>query len=103
MQPHATAAIYLIAALSTAGVILRPFNVAEAVWAVVGAALLTALGLISVSEALTGVAKGTDVYLFLFGMMLLAEIARAEGLFDWLAAVATSQAAGSPRRLFVLI
>ena len=29
--------------------------------------------------------KGTDVYLFLIGMMLLAEVARKEGLFDWLA------------------
>ena len=54
-------------------------------------------------DALTGVAKGTDVYLFLFGMMLLAEIAREEGLFDWLAAVATSHANGSARRLFLLI
>jgi arsenical pump membrane protein len=102
MQTHATAAIYLIAALSTAGVMLRPFNLAEAVWAVAGAALLVALELISVSEAWSGVAKGTDVYLFLFGMMLLAETARAEGLFDWLAAVATSLARGSPRRLFLL-
>jgi arsenical pump membrane protein len=102
MQLHATAAIYVIAALSVAGVILRPFNLAEAVWAVVGAALLVALGLISVPEALAGVAKGTDVYLFLFGMMLLAEIAREEGLFDWLAAVATSHARGSARRLFLL-
>ena len=67
-----------------------------------GAALLVALGLISIPDALTGIAKGGDVYLFLFGMMLLAEIAREEGLFDWLAAVATSHADGSPRRLFLL-
>ena len=102
MHVHATAAIYLIAALTAAGVILRPFNLAEAVWAIAGAGLLVALGLISVPEALAGVAKGTDVYLFLFGMMLLAEIAREEGLFDWLAAVATSHARGSARRLFLL-
>lgn len=102
MQLHATAAIYVIAALSAAGVVLRPFNLAEAVWAVVGAGLLVALGLISVPDALAGAAKGTDVYLFLFGMMLLAEIAREEGLFDWLAAVATSHARGSARRLFLL-
>ena len=35
-------------------------------------------------------------------MMILAEIAREEGLFDWLAAVATRQAKGSARRLFLL-
>ena len=102
MHSYATEAIIIIAVLAVAGVILRPFNLAEAVWAVAGAGLLVAVGLISISEALAGIAKGGDVYLFLFGMMLLAEIARVEGLFDWLAAVATSHADGSPGRLFVL-
>lgn len=74
----------------------------EATWAVAGAALLVLFGLITPGAAMTGVAKGTDVYLFLAGMMLLAEIARSEGLFDWLAAQATSHAAGSPHRLFLL-
>ena len=95
--------IWTIAAIAMTGVILRPFNWPEAIWAVAGATLLVALQLISPQDVLTGVAKGTDVYLFLIGMMLLAEIARAEGLFDWLAAVATSRARGSARRLFALI
>lgn len=43
------------------------------------------------------------MYLFLAGMMLLAEIARAEGLFDWLAAHAAGFARGSAVRLFTLI
>ena len=47
--------------------------------------------------------KGADVYLFLLGMMLLSELARREGLFDWLAAKATAAAHGSPQRLFLLI
>jgi arsenical pump membrane protein len=94
--------VWLIAALATAGVVLRPFNLAEAVWAVAGAALLLVTGLISVPEAVAGVGRGTDVYLFLFGMMLLAEIARREGLFDWLAAIAATHARGSARRLFFL-
>jgi len=102
IQAHATAAIFTIAALATAGVILRPFNLREAIWAFAGALVLLALRLISPPQALAGVAKGTDVYLFLFGMMLLAEIAREEGLFDWLAAVATSHARGSAHRLFLL-
>jgi arsenical pump membrane protein len=100
MSPHLMT--WMIAALATAGVILRPFNLPEAIWAVTGAVLLIVLGLISTQDALTGVARGTDVYLFLFGMMILAEIAREEGLFDWLAAVATRQAKGSARRLFLL-
>ena len=53
--------------------------------------------------AWTGIVKGLDVYLFLIGMMLLAETARKEGLFDWLAAIATRSAKGSPHRLFLLI
>jgi arsenical pump membrane protein len=96
-------AIWIIAALAVAGVIIRPFNSIEAVWAVGGAVLLVALRLIAPSTALAGIAKGTDVYLFLTGMMLLAEVARSEGLFDWLAALATRRADGSPRRLFLLI
>jgi arsenical pump membrane protein len=96
-------AIWIIAALAVAGVIIRPFNSIEAVWAVGGAVLLVALRLIAPSTALAGIAKGTDVYLFLTGMMLLAEVARSEGLFDWLAALATQHADGSPHRLFLLI
>jgi arsenical pump membrane protein len=53
--------------------------------------------------ALHGVALGSDVYLFLAGMMLLAELARSEGLFDWLAARAAAGARGSARRLFGLV
>jgi arsenical pump membrane protein len=95
--------IWIIAALATAGVILRPFHWPEAVWAVSGALLLVALRLLPVGDALTGIGKGADVYLFLTGMMLLSETARQEGLFDWLAAFATRQAKGSGSKLFLLI
>ncbi len=98
-----TVATWVISALATAGVILRPFSWPEAVWAVLGAAALLALGLIGPGVAWAGVLKGTDVYLFLTGMMLLAETARREGLFDWLAAHAARRAKGSPTRLFALI
>jgi len=92
-----------IAAAATAGVIVRPFSWPEWVWAVAGAGLLVALGLLSPADAAAGVAKGTDVYLFLTGMMLLAELARQEGLFDWLAARAARLARGSGTRLFTLV
>lgn len=68
-----------------------------------GALLLLAVGSIGFADAWSGVAKGFNVYLFLIGMMMLSELARQKGLFDWLASVATSHARGSPRRLFVLI
>ena len=95
--------VWGIAAMATAGVILRPFAWPEFIWAVTGAVLLTALGLLSIPEALQGVGRGSDVYLFLIGMMLLAELARQEGLFDWLAAKAAGLARGSATRLFTLI
>ena len=95
--------VWVIAALATAGVILRPFAWPEFIWAIAGAALLVALGLLPWQEALHGVARGADVYLFLIGMMLLAELARLEGLFDWLAAWAARLAEGSARKLFALI
>ena len=95
--------IWGIAAAATAGVILRPFSWPEFVWAVAGAALLVGLGLLPIGDALSGIAKGADVYLFLVGMMLLAELGRQEGLFDWLAAKAAGMAKGSATRLFSLV
>jgi arsenical pump membrane protein len=94
---------WIIAGVSTAGVIMRPWRLPEAVWAVGGALLLVATGLLSWPQALLAVGKGTDVYLFLLGMMLLSEVARREGLFDWLAAFAVRHARGSATRLFLLI
>jgi len=83
--------------------VIRPWGWAEAVWAVAAALLLVTFSLLPWHQALRAVVQGADVYLFLAGMMLLAELARTEGLFDWLAAVATRAARGSPERLFVLI
>ena len=99
----ATGATWAICALSTAAVIGRPFRLPEAIWAVAGAVLLVLLGLMPLPAAAGAVAKGLDVYLFLIGMMLLSEVARAEGLFDWVAATAVRHARGSPRRLFALV
>ncbi len=96
-------ATWAIAAVATLGVIVRPFSWPEAIWAVLGASLLVILGLLPWEVALDGVRKGTDVYLFLIGMMLLAEIARKEGLFDWLASLAVRAAKGSATRLFLLV
>ncbi len=96
-------AIWVISFLAIAGVIIQPFKIVEAVWAVTGAGLLVISGLILPGDSLTGIAKGTDVYLFLAGMMMLAETAREEKLFDWLAAYATNLARGSANRLFLLI
>ncbi|MEE1916843.1 arsenic transporter [Pseudomonas asiatica] len=95
--------IWAVAAVATGGVILRPWRVPEYVWAVGAAVLLTAFGLVPLPTALGAVAEGGDVYLFLIGMMVLAELARQEGLFDWLAMYAVQHARGSGQRLFDLV
>ncbi len=93
----------IAAVLSVCGVITRPKNIPEALWAVLGAVALVIFSLLSASDALTAIVKGTDVYLFLIGMMVLAELARREGLFDWLAAYAVNHAAASAKKLFVFV
>ncbi len=75
-MPHNNLIAWAVIVLATAGVIVRPFRLPEAVWAVAGAAALVLLGLLPASEALAGMRKGIDVYLFLIGMMLIAELAR---------------------------
>ncbi len=95
--------VWPIAAAAIAGVLFRPKDWPEAIWACSGGALLVACGLLPVSEAGHAIAKGTDVYLFLTGMMLLAELARREGVFDWLAGLAVAAAKGSRARLFTLV
>lgn len=96
-------ATWTIAALTTGGVLLRPFKLPEATWSVAGATLLIAFQLLPWPDGLSAVGKGTDVYLFLAGMMLLSEAARREGLFDWVATFAVNFAKGSQGRLFLLV
>src|SRR5258705_13143010 len=96
-------AIWAIAAVATLGVIARPWNSPEFVWASAAAAMLVLFNLLSWQQAVAAVGKGTDVYLFLIGMMLLSEVARKEGLFDWLATQAGREGGGSEKRLFLVI
>jgi arsenical pump membrane protein len=95
--------VWTIALVTTASVILRPWRLPEAVWAASGALALVLAGLMPWRAALTAVGRGTDVYLFLTGMMLLSELARREGLFEHLAARAARGAGGSASRLFLLV
>ncbi len=92
-----------IAALATLGVIVRPLGWPEFIWAVAGALLLVLIGTLSPADAVAAAGNGTDVYLFLIGMMLLAEMAREEGAFDYLAALAVRQSRRSAGRLFAIV
>ncbi|HWG87215.1 MAG TPA: arsenic transporter [Candidatus Acidoferrales bacterium] len=96
-------AIWLISLASIICMLLRPRGIPEYVWVCSGAAVLVIARLLSPDAALNAVLKGVDVYLFLFGMMVLAELARDEGVFDWIADLAMRHAGGSPAKLFLLI
>ena len=54
-------AIWAIAAVATLGVIARPWNSPEFVWAAAGAAMLVLFNLLSWRKAFAAVGKGTDV------------------------------------------
>ena len=102
--PHpAVLAIYLIVAVSVVLMLLRPRNIPEVYWIAAGVVLLLLLRLIPPSLAARAIAKGTDVYLFLTGMMILSELGREHGLFDWLSSYAVRHARHSSARLFFLV
>ncbi|WP_423199944.1 MULTISPECIES: arsenic transporter [unclassified Cupriavidus] len=103
MSAWTTPLIWGIACAATLGVLLRPFRLPEPFWAMAGAVALCVAGLLPLGEAWAAVARGYDVYLFLAGMMLIAELARKTGLFDHVAALAVRRARGSARRLFALV
>ena len=92
-----------ISLVSIALMLIRPFGKPEVVWAGGGALLLILFRLIPLKLAGHAVAAGADVYFFLTGMMVLSELARLHGVFDWLASTAIRLAKGSRTRLFTLL
>ncbi|MDE3104714.1 MAG: arsenic transporter [Acidobacteriota bacterium] len=92
-----------VALLSLLLMLLRPRRIAEVWWVGGGAALLLLTGAIPWHLAAAAVTDGSDVYLFLVGMMLLAELAREQGVFDWLAGETVHHARGSTPRLLLLV
>ncbi len=93
----------LIVAVSIALMLTRPRGIPEVWWISGGALLLIVLRLVPLKLAGQAIAKGSDVYLFLIGMMLLSELAREQGVFDWVASVTVRGAKGSCSRLFLLV
>src|SRR3984885_6605192 len=95
--------VWVIAACTILLILAGPRRIPEAVWASSGAILLIVCRLVSPRGALAAVGRGTDVYLFLTGMMVLAELARREGFFDWIAVIAGTKGKGAPKRLFTIV
>ena len=95
--------ILLITAAGIGLMLIRPKNLPEVYWIGGGVLLLLLLRLVSLKLAGQAVYKGLDVYLFLTGMMLLSELAREHGVFNWLSSAAVRSANRSCVRLFTLV
>jgi arsenical pump membrane protein len=95
--------ISCIIAFSIALMLIRPRAVPEVYWISGGVLLLLVLRLIDLRLAWNAFSKALDVCFFLIGMMLLCELAREHGVFDWLSAIAVRRADGSCLRLFTLV
>jgi arsenical pump membrane protein len=93
----------LIVVVSILLMLIRPRNIPEVYWIGGGVFLLLVFRMVPLRLAGRAAAEGTDVYLFLAGMMLLSELAREHGVFDWLSSVAVRSAKGSYSRLFLLV
>jgi len=95
--------VCVIVGVSIFLMLIRPGGISEVYWVGTGVVLLLTMRLIDIRLALQGAGKALDVCFFLIGMMLLCELAREHGVFDWLSAVAVQKADGSCMRLFALV
>jgi arsenical pump membrane protein len=99
--PNITA--YLIALSMVAGILLRPWRLPEWAFAVGGALLLLCTGAVDPTHAWSAALSGWEVYLFLAGVLTLAELARVHGVFAWLSAFILHAANRSRSRLFGIV
>jgi len=95
--------IFFIIGVSVALMLIRPRGIAEVYWIGGGVILLLGLRLIDLPLAWHASGKALDVCFFLAGMMLLCEMAREHGVFDWISAIAVRRAGGSCGKLFALV
>jgi arsenical pump membrane protein len=94
---------WVISLASIVLMLVRPRGIPEWVWIGGGAVVLVAARLLPLGGAMHAIREGVDVYLFLAGMMILAELAREEGVFDWVADIAVHHARGSASWLFLWV
>jgi len=105
MIPAATAPVVIcfVIAISILLMLIRPRNMPEVYWISGGVVVLLGLRLITLQLTEHALLKAVDVCLFLIGMMLLSELAREHGVFDWLSSIAIRRSNESCGRLFVLV
>lgn len=102
LTPTAPLALAIFLA-TVALVIAKPWRLTEAAAALLGAAAMVVVGLVSPAGATADVDGHWNVLLFFLGLTGAAAVAERSGLFDALAGTSARFSAGSPRRLLVAI
>ena len=84
-------------------VLLRPRGISEAVWTVLGAVVMLAIGAVSPTAAAGQLVANLNVFAFFLGMMAITTAASASGSFDRGAALAARLAGGRIWLLYVMV
>ena len=94
------ALILLVFALTLALILTRPRGLSEAWATVLGGGLMLLLRLETPAQAWSTVAQGSGVLLFLLGLLILSDLLRVSGFFEWAAILAARAAKGDGRALY---
>lgn len=93
----------IIVVLLLVGMLFKPWNTPDYLWAWLGAAACIVTGSVSPAGAVSAVVESFEVIAFLIGMMMLSEIAADAGVFAWLADRAATLGRGRPALLFGVV
>ncbi len=103
MSAVQSAAVWAVSACAVVGILVRPRRTPEWIWSLAGGAVAAAVSAMSAAAVAHAVLRGADVYAFLIGILSLAELARAEHVFDVIALRMLRAAGGSQTQLFAWI
>jgi arsenical pump membrane protein len=98
--PARAAATLLVFAATLVLVLRRPRGWSEAWWALGGAALMMALGLVRVGEAVETLLRGKEAVLMLLALLCLSAVVARSGFFEWAAIVSARRARGDAGALY---
>lgn len=93
----------LVAAITLAGILIRPRDIGEGWISLVGAGGMLLIGAVAPSDLPGMLGETSGILLFLFGMMLITGIVDRAGLFDLLAERCAVLARGNGFALYVLL
>lgn len=93
----------LVLAATLILILIRPWEVNEAWWAILGGVLVLTLGLVTVRQAGEVLWEIHDALILLVGMMALSAVAEKAGLFGWAASLAARAGRGSVLGLYAMV